>query len=682
MAQYTSNQQRGAARPVSSSAGDTSPDLSSPHAPKHAEAADRSDLRTEHLAELARLQQQRITLDQRLKFIDRAENATSFMRDASLVVGSGIATVVAGPAGGAAFRTGVGALSHGAETAVAASLGGFNRETLAHQLKADVVEGSVAFVGGTASICGANLAMQAAGRRALSETTTKVLGAEVTALSGATVQNAHALGEKLSGAESLSERDVRQAALTYLAAGITAGVSTKVPSDKTLSLAHGADLITTTGVAAGQQYALDGTVALDSNLLAGLQNATMSAALAKRAFATYRPVAEAAEADRVKPSPLKISGIPHENVRSSHQYEALRWRDKSADWSPLQQWLVEEAERRSVETAVVNTKGSGASPAAVHVEIGSCYGSGEMAFTLARREMYLKVGELSTGKRFDLTTPAAVYLHRLCEELAVNTPHLERARHEMLRAHGRELVQMGLGDLHCKTDGDLRSMIKELRRIGHSEQADYYKESLRRSGIEVEHEHANKQVKIPVYGLADPATVNSLRQALAEWRNRSESWTPLQKWVMTNAELHGVEVMVIPRGSHAYDGTRVGVALDDLRPSHGAFETARHELWHAVSVREFFDKVDPKRLDRKHPAPLYLDELLAHMAANRPIEEAHRHVMHNYGPSFEKMNWPARYNERGGDLTRILDEVGRSAGSEYKNFYQIAPKMANVAPES
>lgn len=681
MAHIANHQKKGAAENVASADVDVSRNLSSLHAPKEALVVSKNEARAALIAEMALARKEGEKLEQRLRVISSAENVTSFTRDASLVVGSGVATVVAGPAGGAAFRAGVGALSHGAESAVAASLGTFKGETLATQLKGDVVEGAVSLVGGKAAMFGANVAMQAAGKQALSATAYKLLAAEVAGLSGATVQNVHDVGGKLVSGESLTSRDVKQAALNYVAAGITAGVSAKVPLGQTLSAAHVVDLVTSTGVAAGQQYALDGKVALDSTLLAGLQNATMAAALAKHASAGSRPAVEMAQGGPVNAAKLKVSGIDDEGVRSGLQHEVLQWRDKSSEWSPLQRWLVEEAEARGIETELVVAKDSGASPTKVQIEIGSTYGSGEEAFNLARREMYLKVGELSTGKKFDLSSPEAVYLHRLCEELAVTTPHLERAKHEMFRAYGSDLVSMGLGTLNRKTDGDLRSMIQELRRNGHVEQADYYKGSLRRSGIEVEHEHANRGVKIPVYGLADSATVDSLRHSLAEWRARAESWSPLQKWVMERAEQHNVEVVVIRRGSHAYDGTRVGVALDDVRPSHGAFEVARHELWHAVSTREFFDKVDPKRLDRKQPASLYIDELLAHLAAGRTKEEAHMHVMHNYGPSFKAMDWPATYEKLGGDIHRILDEVGRTAGPRYRDFYRHALRMAGVAVE-
>jgi hypothetical protein len=147
---------------------------------------------------------------------------------------------------------------------------------------------------------------------------------------------------------------------------------------------------------------------------------------------------------------------------------------------------------------------------------------------------------------------------------------------------------------------------------------------------------------------------------------------------MEKAEEHRVEVVVIKRGSHAYDGTRVGVALDDIRPSFGAVEIARHELWHAVSTREFFEKVDPKRAYRKEPASLYLDELVAHLTAGRTLQEAHSHVMHNYAPTLNEMKWPQTYAELNGDLNRILRQVSEKVSPEHSEFFRRALLMAGV----
>ncbi len=621
-------------------------------------------------------------LQTRVKILEAAEKATSFIRDASVAVGTGVATVLSGPGGGAAFRTGIGGLSHLAEHVAGETINAPNAQSLATQLKGDVIEGAVSYVGGSAAMKAAGAAARALGTTAIATTTSKLITAEAAGLANATVQNAHTVGSKVLNGENLSGRDAKEIAANYLAAGLSAGISSKVPATASLSTANVAEAIAGAGIAAGQQYITEGRISPDGVLVAASQNIASAAAVAKRATFAPPTLKEAPSTHHVPhqaPS-LVVHGISGDEVSGAVIRSVNTWRERSHEWSPLQRWTFEEAARRGLQIEVVKNKGS-ASPGRVEVSLDETYDTPALAFESARRGMYNSLAEQTLGKAPDLSSPAAVYLHRLCEELAVTSPQLERARFEMLKRHGASLSDMGLFNLNVRTSGDLRNMVQELRRVGLSEQAEFYNGCLQRAGIDIELNGANHGVKIPVYGLAEPSVLDPLRRSLAEWRSTATDTSPLTKWVMETAEKHRIEVIVIKRGSHAYDGTRVGVALEDARPSHGIVEIARHELWHAASCREFFDKVDPKRLYRKEPASLYLDELVAHLAAGRTLQEAHTHVMHNYEPSFATMKWPETYARLNGDLTRILDQVGQKVSSEHREFYRHALSMAGVKVE-
>ena len=618
----------------------------------------------------------------RLTILEAAEKATSFIRDASIAVGTGVATVISGPGGGAAFRTGIGSISHLAEHGVGEAIDAPNTQSLGTQLRSDIVEGAVSYVGGTVAMKAAGAAASALGTKAVATTTSKLVTAEAAGLANATVQNAHTVGSKILNGEEFSRHDAKAIAANYVAAGLSAGISSKVPVTPRLSTVHAAEALAHTGIAAGQQYSIEGSISPNAVLAAAAQNIVSAAAVAKRATLATPAMKEAPSSDHVSPraSSLAVHGIHGDEISGALTRHVETWREHSHEWSPLQRWTFEESERRGLQIEVVKNKGTG-SPGKVEVALDETYDTPELAFESARRGMYNSVAELALGKAPDLSSPEGVYLHRLCEELAVTSPHLERARFEMLKRHGVSLNDMGLRNLTFRTSGDLRTMVNELRRIGHPEQAEFYKECLLRAGIDVELEGANRGVKIPVYGLADASVLDPLRRSLAEWRSTATDTTPLTKWVMETAEKHRVEVIVIKRGSHAYDGTRVGVALEDVQPSHGTVEIARHELWHAASCREFFDKVDPKRLYRKEPSSLYLDELVAHLAAGRTLQEAHTHVMHNYEPSFTTMKWPETYARLNGDLTRILDQVGQKVSPEHREFYRNALSMAGVKVE-
>jgi hypothetical protein len=638
-------------------------------------ASTKESLREELRAKLAEGE----VLRTRLKILEATEKTTAFTRDAALAVGTGVATVVSGPAGGAAFRAGVGSLSHVAEHGVGGVIDAPNTQSLATQLKGDVIDGTLSYVGGTVALKAASAAASTLGKQALSTTTSKLLTAEAAALSNATVQNGYTVGDKVLSGEKLTSQDAKAIAANYLAAGLSAGISSKVPVTPRLSTANAAEAVAGAGIAAGQQYITEGRVSPDGVLVAGLQNVASSAAVAKRANLELPSMKHAAtshqEPDRTRA--ITVHGIPHDEVSTAVHNHLQTWRDGAQELSPLQRWTFEEAEKHGLLIEVVKKKGT-ASPGKVEVSLEESYDAPEIAVQNARRGMYNALSERALGKAPDLSSPAAVYLHRLCEELAVSNPQLERARFEMLKRHGVTLSEMGLSTFNQRTSGDLRNMVNELRRFGHPEQAAFYKECLNRAGIDVDLEGANRGVKIPVYGLADASVIDPLRQSLADWSSQVTDATPLTKWVMESAGKHRVEVIVIKRGSHAYDGTRVGVALDDIRPSHGAAEIARHELWHAVSMREFFEKVDPKRSDRKEPASLYLDELVAHLAAGRNLQDAHTHVMHNYGPSFDKMKWPETYAKLNGDLNLILKQVSEKVSPEHSEFYRRALVMAGV----
>ena len=622
------------------------------------------------------------TLQTRIKILEAAERATSFTRDASLVVGTGVATVVSGPAGGAAFRAGVGSLSHVAEHGIGEAIDAPRSESLATHLKGDVVDGALSYIGGAVAMKTAGVAVSALKGQALT-TTGKFITAEAAALSNATVQNGYTLGSKVLSGESLSPHDAKAIAAGYLAAGLSAGISSKVPVTPRLSTPNAIEAVAGAGIAAGQQYITEGHISPDSVLVAGLHNVASASALAKGAKFDVPAMKDAAMAHQEphRAPPLTVHGIPHEGVSTAVHHHFTTWRRIAEDLSPLQRWTYAEGEKHGLQIEVVKRKGT-ASPGKVEVSIEDSYDTPEIAVQNARRGMYTALSERTLGKTPDLSTPAAVYLHRLCEELAVNTPQLERARFEMLKRHGVTLAEMGLSPFNQRTSGDLRNMINELRNLGHPEQATFYKECLNRAGIDVELEGANRGVKIPVYGLADSSVIDPLRQSLFSWRSNAADVTPLTKWVMEKAEKHRVEVIVIKRGSHAYDGTRVGVALDDIRPSFGAVEIARHELWHAVSTREFFEKIDPKRSYRKEPASLYLDELVAHLTAGRNLQEAHSHVMHNYAPTFNQMKWPQTYAELNGDLNRILQQVSEKVSPDHCEFFRRALLMAGVSVNS
>ena len=625
-------------------------------------------------------------LQTRLTILEAAEKATSLIRDASIAVGTGVATVISGPGGGAAFRTGIGSISHLAEHGVGEAINAPNTQSLATQLRSDIVEGAVSYVGGTVAMKAAGAAASALGTKAIATTTSKLVTAEAAGFANATVQNAHTVGSKILNGEEFSRHDAKAIAANYVAAGLSAGISSKVPVTPRLSTVNAAEAIAHTGIAAGQQYSIEGSISPNAVLVAAAQNIASAAAVAKRATRETPAMKEAPSSDHVSPrtSSLIVHGIPGDEISGALTRHVDSWREHSHEWSPLQRWTFEESERRGLQIEVVKNKGS-ASPGKVEVSLDETYDNLARAFESARRGMYNSLAERALGKAPDLSSPAGVYLHRLCEELAVTLSHLERAELKMLQLHGALLTDMGLFNLYVRTSGDLRTMVNELRCI-HPEQAEFYKECLQRAGIDVELEGANHGVKIPVYGLADASVLDPLRRSLAEWRSTATDTTPLTKWIMETAEKHRIEVTVIKhrihqRGSHAYNGTRVVVALADVQPSHGTVEIARHELWHAASCREFFDKVDPKRLYRKEPSSLYLDELVAHLAAGRTLQEAHTHVMHNYEPSFTTMKWPETYARLNGDLTRILDQVGQKVSPEHREFYRNALSMAGVKVE-
>lgn len=629
--------------------------------------------------ELSAVRAEGEALRHRREILEAAEKVTSFTRDASLAVGTGVATVVSGPAGGAAFRAGIGTLSHIAEHGVGEAIDVPNTQSLGSQLKGDLIDGTLSYVGGAVAMKAAGVAASAVGKQALSKTTSTLITAEAAALSNATVQNGYTVGSKVLSGEELSAQDAKAIAANYLAAGLSAGISSKVPVTPRLSTANAAEAVAGAGIAAGQQYITEGRVSPDGVLVAGLQNVASSAAVAKRANLELPAMKDVATThhEPQQARALTVHGIPNDEVSTAVHNQLQTWRDGGRELSPLQRWTFEEAEKHGLQVEVVKKKGT-ASPGKVEVSLDESYDAPEIAVQNARRGMYNALSERALGKAPDLSSPAALYLHRLCEELAVSNPQLERARFEMLKRHGVTLSEMGLSTFNQRTSGDLRNMVGELRRLGHPEQAAFYKECLNRAGIDVDLEGANRGMKIPVYGLADASVIDPLRQSLADWRSNVTDATPLTKWVMESAEKHRVEVIVIKRGSHAYDGTRVGVALDDIRPSHGAPEIARHELWHAVSMKEFFDKADPKRLDRKEPASLYLDELVAHLAAGRNLQDAHTHVMHNYGPSFDKMKWPETYAKLNGDLNLILNQVSEKVSPAHSEFYRRALSMAGV----
>lgn len=614
-------------------------------------------------------------LQARLEFLNAAEKTTAVTRDASLAIGTGVATVVSGPAGGAAFRAGVGALSHVAEHGVGKSIDAPTTQPLTTQLKGDVIDGAVSCVGGAVAMKAAS----ALGKQALSTTMSKLATAEVAALSHATVQNGYTIGSKVLSGEKLSSHDARAIAANYLAAGLSAGISSKVPITPRLSPANAAEAVAGAGIAAGQQYVTEGRISLDSVLVAGLQNVASSAAVAKRSTLEAPPLHEAqlTHPQAGRPQGLSVHGTHNEEISNALRHKVETWQANAREWSPLQRWTMEEAERHGLQIEVVQKSGT-ANHGKIQVSLDEAYGTPAIAFENARRGMYNALCERALGKNPDLSSAAAVYLHRLCEELAVSSPHLERARFEMLKRHGVSLTEMGLTTLNLKTSGDLRTMVNELRSLGHPEQASFYKACLNRAGIDVELEGANRGVKIPVYGLAEDSVIDPLRTSLANWRSNAADTTPLTKWVMERAEQHRVEVIVIKRGSHAYDGTRVGVALQDIRPAYGAVEIARHELWHAVSTREFFEQVDPKRLYRKEPASLYLDELVAHLAAGRNLHDAHTYVMHNYAPTLNQMNWPETYAALHGDLGLILNQVSKKVSPQHSEFYRRALSMAGI----
>lgn len=619
-------------------------------------------------------------LQTRLKILEAAEKTTAWVRDAALAVGTGVATVVSGPAGGAAVRSGVGALSHAAEHGIGNALDAPTSQPLMTQLKGDIIDGGLSYVGGSVAMKAAGAAASALGKQAISTTTSGVITAEVAALSNATVQNGYVIGAKALSGETLSAQDAKAVAAQYLAAGLSAGISSKLPVTPRLSSANVAEAVAGAGIAAGQQYIMEGRVSPDSVLVASLQNVASSAAVAKRTNVDTPAINAARHSNHESPqeSVLTVRGIEHDGISHAVQHQVKTWRDRSQELSPLQRWTFEEAEKHGLQIEVVKHRGS-AAPNKIQVSLDETYGAPEIALDTARRGMYNALSERALGKSPDLSSPAAVYLHRLCEELSVGSPQLERARFAMLKRHGVTLSEMGLSTFNQRTSGDLRNMVNELRSAGHTEQAAFYKDCLKRSGIDVDLEGANRGVKIPVYGLAEDSVIDPLRRSLADWRSNAAEATPLTKWVMETAEKHRVEVIVIKRGSHAYDGTRVGVALDDIRPSHGAVEIARHELWHAVSTREFFEKVDPKRSYRKEPASLYLDELVAHLAAGRTLQDAHTHVMHNYAPTFEQMKWPETYQKLNGDLNLILNQVSAKLSPEHGEFYRRALLMAGVS---
>lgn len=618
-------------------------------------------------------------LQTRMKLLDIAEKTTSVTRDASLAIGSGIATVVAGPAGGAAFRAGIGSLSHAAEHGIGNLIDAPNTQSLATHLKGDIVEGAVSYVGGAAAMKVAAAATRTLGAMAVTTTTSKLLAAEAAGVATTTVNNAYNLGTKALHGHEFSRKDAQEIAANYVASVLSAGISSKIPVTPRLSTANAAEAIAGASIAAGQQYITEGHISPDAVLVAALQNVTSAAAVAKRAthdLPTMKEASHPSHAPLHAPT-LTVKGVPGDEISSALHHHVATWRNNAHEWSPLQRWTFEEAEKRGLQIEVVHNKGT-ASRGKVEVSLDETYHAPEIAIENARRGLYNSLTEHTLGKAPDLSSPSAVYLHRLCEELAVTSPHLERARFEMLKRHGASLSDMGLAHLNHRTSGDLRSLVHELRRLGHPEQADFYKECLTRAGIDVELEGANRGVKIPVYGLADGAVLDQLRHSLAEWRSNIPDQTPLTKWVMERAENHKVEVIVIKRGSHAYDGTRVGVALDDIRPSQGAAEIARHELWHAVSSQEFFDKVDPKKLYRKEPSSLYLDEVIAHLVAGRTLQDAHTHVMHNYEPTLSQMQWPETYARLNGDLKLILDQVGEKVSPQHREFYRHALSMAGV----
>jgi hypothetical protein len=289
----------------------SAPKLTSQALPLATDATDiQKKLAEERQAKKARLQDEMVALSNEDKLLDRnlamisgAETLTKFVHEGSLIVGQGVATVLGGPTGGAAFRTGVGLVSHLGQAGVQVALGE-DSTTIKEQLRAaassDVVEGFFSLVGGKAAQ-GAAQAIGAMVGKNLSTVATRLVTGEIAGLTSTTVQNLREMGEKIANGETITRQDITHYGINYVASILSAGIGSRA-STGNLGLGHVVEAGLNTGIAAGQQYLEQGTVTLDSTLTSALANATQG-------YAQARYATEKAARGALPPSPRK-EGAP------------------------------------------------------------------------------------------------------------------------------------------------------------------------------------------------------------------------------------------------------------------------------------------------------------------------------------------------------------------------------------